>query len=83
MQPLGLDPLVAPIELTSGVGSANVPTHFANISIDLQGVVQFPIYAGFTTGLDSAGIGLLGQSGFFDKCMVHFKLPQRLFEIEI
>jgi hypothetical protein len=83
MQPLGLDPLAAPLEMTIGVGSTNVPTHFANVDIDLQGVIQFPVYAGFTTGLDPVGIGLLGQSGFFDHFIVHFKLAQGIYEIEI
>ena len=83
MQPLGLDSLAAPLEMTVGVGSTNVPTHFANIEIDLQSVIQFPVYAGFTTGLDPVGIGLLGQSGFFDRFGVHFKLSQGVFEIEI
>ena len=83
MQPLGLDPLVAPIEMTAGVGSTNIPTHFANLSMDLQGVVQLPVYAGFTAGLDPIGVGLLGQSGFFDRCIVHFRLSQGIYEIEI
>jgi hypothetical protein len=83
LQPLGLNPLEAPIELTTGVGSTNVPTHFVNVEIDLQGVVRFPVYAGFTTGLDAVGMGLLGQSGFFDRFVVHFKLIQGVYEIEI
>lgn len=82
MQPLGLNPLAAPLEMTIGVGSTNVPTHFADIDIDLQGVIQFHVYAGFTTGLDPIGIGLLGQSGFFDRFIVHFKLSQGIYEIE-
>ena len=82
MQPLGLNPLTAPTEMTSGVGSVNVPTHFVNLNIDLQGVVQFPVYAGFTTGLDAIGVGLLGQSGFFDRFTVHFRLAQNIYQIE-
>lgn len=83
MQPLGLNPLTAPIEPTTGVGSANVPTHFVNIMADLQGIVQFPLYAGFTTGLDALGVGLLGQSGFFDQFTVHFRLAQGIYELEV
>jgi hypothetical protein len=49
------------------VGSSDVPTHFANVTIDLQGLVQFPVYAGFTSGLDQTGVGLLGQTGFFER----------------
>jgi hypothetical protein len=83
MQPLGLDPLAAPIELTSGVGSSNLPTHFANISIDMQGIIEFPLYAGFTTGLDHLGYGLLGQNGFFDRFNVSFRLCDQLCYIEV
>ncbi len=83
MQPLGLDALVAPIEMTTGVGSSNVPTHFVNINIDLQGVVQFSVYAGFTTGLDQMGMGLLGQAGFFDRFNVAFRLPEKNSYIEV
>ncbi len=83
LQPLGFNALTAPIEMTTGVGSTNVPTHFVNITIDLQGAAQFPVYAGFTTGLDPVGIGLLGQSGFFDRFHLHFKLSEGIYEIEI
>jgi hypothetical protein len=83
MQPLGLDPLTAPVELSSGVGSANVPIHYANISIDLQGLIEFPAYAGFTTGLDQQGYGLLGQIGFFDRFNVGFRLNEGNCYIEI
>jgi hypothetical protein len=79
---LGLDLRSAPMEAISGVGSSGVPTHFFDIEIDLQGVTRFPVYAGFTSGLDDIGLGLLGQSGFFDRFNVHFKLAERIYEIE-
>jgi len=82
LQTLGLDPLSAPNESISGVGSSAIPAHFFNVSIDLQGLVRFPVYVGFTAGLDNVGIGLLGQNGFFDRFHVHFKLTQRIYEIE-
>ncbi len=83
MQPLGLDALTAPIEPSTGLGSTNVPTHYCPIHIDLQGVIQFPLNAGFTTGLDQVGVGLLGQAGFFERFKVSFDLPQRVYHIEI
>jgi hypothetical protein len=83
MQPLGLDALVAPTELSTGVASTNVPTHFVNIRIDLQGLIEFPVYAGFTTGLDEWGCGLLGQTGFFDRFNVGFRLCEKTCYIEI
>lgn len=82
MQPLGLDPLTAPLDTTAGVGSTNLPTHFCNVVIDL-GVIQFPVYAGFTTGMDSLGIGLLGQAGFFERFKIAFDYANKLFTIEI
>lgn len=82
MRPLGLDPLSGPIERTSGVGSSNLPTHFHNIEIDL-GIAKIHVYAGFTTGLEQIGYGLLGQAGFFDKFNVTFRHSQGIFEIEV
>jgi hypothetical protein len=79
---LDLNPLASPMETISGVASAGVPTHYFHVEIDLQGMVRFPVYAGFTTGLDALGLGILGQNGFFDRFHVHFKLPQRIYEIE-
>lgn len=83
MQPLGLDPLTCPNEMSMGMGSANVPTQFANVTIDMQGLLQFPLYAGFTIGLEQMGFGLLGQVGFFDRFNVHFRLSEKLCLIEI
>jgi hypothetical protein len=83
LQPLGLDALEAPVAMSAGFGSAGVPTHFANLSVDLPGVIEFPVYAGFTSALDRIGLGLLGQTGFFDRFNVSFKLAERTCFIEI
>jgi hypothetical protein len=72
---LDLNPLAAPAETISGLASTGVATHFFNLEIDLQGVLRFPVYAGFTSGLDDLGLGLLGQAGFF-------RLSERVYEIE-
>ncbi len=82
MQPLGLDPLSAPVDMTSGVGSTNVPTHFTNVMIDLQGLIQFPVYAGFTTGMEQLGMGLLGQTGFFERLKITFDYSMKFYTIE-
>jgi acyl CoA:acetate/3-ketoacid CoA transferase alpha subunit len=81
MVPLGLDPLDAPVDMTSGVGGANIPTHFANVILDF-GVMQLSVYAGFTNGIDQIGIGLLGQTGFFDRYKITFDYQNSLFTIE-
>jgi|HubBroStandDraft_1064217.scaffolds.fasta_scaffold259658_1 hypothetical protein len=83
MAHLGLDPIPATVALTSGLGSTNVPTYFAAISIDLQGIVEFPVYAGFTAGLEKLGYGLLGQTGFFDRFNVGFRLTNKTCYIEV
>ena len=83
MQPLGVNALVAPVEMTTGMGSTNVPTHFVNIAIDIQGVIRFPVYAGFTSGLDRMGLGLLGQIGFFDRFNVEFRLSEKTCLIQV
>jgi hypothetical protein len=82
MQPLGLDPLTAPIEMTSGLGSANVPTHFCSVTIDF-GVVRIPVYAGFSVGMDQLGFGLLGQAGFFEVFKITFDYAKKRFLVEV
>lgn len=46
------------------------------------GVINFQVYAGFTTGLDQFGIGLLGQDGFFDKFKITFDYTHGLYSLE-
>ncbi|HEX4544061.1 MAG TPA: aspartyl protease family protein [Candidatus Acidoferrum sp.] len=82
MQPLGLDPLATPVDMTSGVGSTNLPTHFAHVTLDLQGLAQFSVYAGFTTGMDRFGIGLLGQTGFFERFKIRFDYANKGYTLE-
>lgn len=83
MSPLGLDHAKSPVEGTSGVGSTNLPTHFSDIVIDLQGLIQIPIYAGFTTGMDKLGIGLLGQAGFFEAFKITFDYASGFYHLEV
>ena len=50
----------------------------------MQGVIKFPVYADFTTGLDPWGLGLLGQVGFFDRFNIGFRLgPDKACYIEV
>ena len=81
MQTLGLDILRAPVEMTSGVGSTNIPTHFANVILDF-GATRFSVYASFSAGMDHLGIGLLGQAGFFDRHRVTFDYQNKIFIVE-
>lgn len=63
---LGFDPLTKLASSTAGVGNGSVPTFYWPVQIEFPGVITIDIYAGFTVGLDNVGLGLLGQSGFFD-----------------
>ena len=80
---LGLDPLTGKSSTSSGLGRVNVPTYYWNVQIDLQGITTFDVYAGFTEGLETWGVGLLGQSGFFDRFPMSFDLKNGLFHIDI
>ena len=81
MQILGIDPLITPVDPTAGVGSSNVPTHFASVTLDFT-AIQIPVYAGFTTGMEQHGIGILGQSGFFEHFKVTFDYKSKIFTVE-
>lgn len=84
--PLGLDQLKMKMHMTGGVGSAANATYYEqleiNIPFDDGSRLTFTTYAGFTAGLDSQGIGLLGQSGFFDTFRVMFDHKAKLFYVE-
>jgi hypothetical protein len=82
MKTLGINPLASPIEAMVGVNGAATPTYFAKISLDIR-VTRVPIYAGFVAGLDTVGIGLLGQAGFFDRFDIHFRLREGFFDIDV
>jgi hypothetical protein len=79
---LGFNPLGATQVMTGGVGSAAVPMYFWKIKMDL-GPVQKETMVGFTEDMNSKGIGLLGQHGFFEYFKVQFDLPSKLFWIEV
>jgi len=68
--------------MTGGVGSAANPTYYTDVEIMLTPQIAFKSYVGFTPGLDAQGIGLLGQSGFFDYYYVEFRHKERKFSIE-
>ena len=80
---LGIDPQTAPVEMTRGIGTSSAVSHFANVTVDLQGLIQFPVFAGFTAGLDSLALGVLGQVGFFDRFNLGFRLSEKTCLIEI
>ncbi len=88
---LGLNVLDMPSSLTMGVGSSAVVYH-AQVNVEIGftrageqapfHVIRLDIITGFTEGLDAQGIGLLGQSGFFDRHDVLFSQRQGFFTID-
>jgi hypothetical protein len=79
---LKLDVLKLPKCLTGGVGSQANTTYYDTLTIDLDNGIIFKAYAGFTQGMDSVGMGLLGQDGFFDTYNVEFRHSDKEFVIE-
>ena len=82
---LDLDPTKMPAASTGGVtGRGDVCYSDIRLSIPLGGrVFAFVARVGFTEGLDALGVGLLGQTGFFDKFVVAFDRAQETFTIRV
>ena len=83
---LGLDTLKMQMDLVGGVGSTNT-TYFEPLEIEIDisvpnAKIGFKTLAGFTAGLDPIGMGLLGQSGFFEAFQVMFDLKSKRFYIQ-
>jgi hypothetical protein len=79
---LGLDVLNSPKAFTGGVGSQSNLTMYERVKIDLGDGISFETRAGFTQGLDAIGLGLLGQTGFFEYFNVEFRHSEKIFTIE-
>lgn len=78
---LGIDLLQLKKNMTGGVGSSANPTYYTEIEVSLGSGIQFKSLVGFTPAMDAQGIGLLGQSGFFDYYTVSFYQQQNKFTI--
>ena len=68
----------------SGAGSHSQIAHFFDLRVAILSTprpILFQAQIGFTNALEGAGIGLLGQNGFFDKFRVTFDLPKGVFVI--
>ena len=79
---LGIDLLTLKRNVTGGVGSSGNVTYYTDLEISLGRGIQFKSYVGFTAALDAQGMGLLGQTGFFEFYNVTFLQKQRKFVIE-
>lgn len=86
---LGLNVADMPESVTSGVTGKGTVYHapvrvvipFGEIGPKPAVDISFDVMAGFTEGLDAQGIGLLGQSGFFDRYKVIFNQKRGIFTI--
>ena len=80
---LGLDPLTMTKDLTGGMGNTANMTYFAQIEIDCGFGIRFKSMVGFTSGLETMGMGLLGQTGFFENYHTLFAHDLRIFSVEV
>ena len=80
---LGLDPLKLEMRNTGGVGNSANETYFAEVQIDAGVNAPFTTLAGFTAGIEGFGVGLLGQSGFFENYRTTFSHATRKFHIDV
>ena len=80
---LQIDVLRLPKTMTGGVGTQSNVTYYDTVHIDLGEGIAFNAYAGFTEGMNSIGLALLGQSGFFEMFNVEFRHSQRIFTVEV
>jgi len=79
---LKIDVFQLPKAHTIGVGGQANVTYYDNLTIDIGHGITFSAFAGFTQGMEQVGVGLLGQSGLFDKHNVEFLHSQKIFTIE-
>jgi hypothetical protein len=79
---LGIDLAGLKTTYTGGVGSTGNITYYTDVEVSLGAEIQFRAFAGFTPAMDRLGMGLLGQSGFFDSFKVCFCQAERRFTVE-
>lgn len=82
---LGFNPLTLKKNMTGGVGNAANTTFYAPARLEIPVIagasLVVDVYAGFCAGVDSLGMGLLGQSGFFDRFTVTLDHRRQTFHI--
>jgi len=94
---LKLDPLKMERNTAGGVGNSSNIVYYDKIKLEVGNIDDFlassmttfvplivkDIHAGFTTGLDASGIGLLGHTGFLDSCIATFDQRNLQFHLDI
>jgi hypothetical protein len=79
---LGIDLAALKRNYTGGVGSTGNITYYTELEISLGPQIRFKSLAGFSPAMDRLGMGLLGQSGFFESFNVCFYQSDRRFTVE-
>lgn len=75
---LGLTVEKGRVQTFSGAGSRGNTAYFHSLVLVVEGRIRWRCNVGFTRAMDYAGLGLLGQHGFFDHFRVVFNYQQRL-----
>jgi hypothetical protein len=65
-----------------GAGSKNQIAYFFDLNVTFGDFVSYKLPIGFSAALESVGIGLLGQNGFFENFFVSFDLKSGFFSLE-
>ena len=65
-----------------GAGSNNQIAYFFDLNVTFENVVSYKLPIGFSSALNSVGVGLLGQNGFFENFGVSFDLRNGIFSLE-
>jgi hypothetical protein len=69
-----------PDSIASGAGG-NVRVYYRDVTLEVRGIGEWPIYAGFYDE-PQLMLGKLGQHGFFDHVRVQFDLPNKWFYVQ-
>ena len=81
---LGLNPLnQTPTPTLGAGGGGSAPTYHFDVILDIDGLVRFPVRAGFMDSLDAIGMGLLGHKDFLDRVKAVFDRKRLVFSLEI
>lgn len=77
---LGLDYESLPSAIAHGLGE-DQQMRFATVTLEVEKLGTWEIYAGFSDLWNGRGIGMLGQLGFFDRFKITFDSTRRIFEV--
>ncbi len=75
---LGLKVEEGLLQTFAGAGSKGNRAYFHSLKLIVGGQISLSCRVGFTKAMDEAGLGLLGQTGFFDHFRVTFDYQTRL-----